>query len=181
MRSKIVKYLGLSGGALFLIFAFQNCAKDLPQVQSGTQSSAAGGLRQKFYVGSAKQGAPLQTIGTTWTNVPGAELTFNLAKGMDVDLKANGSASYAAGTNYTASAHCGFRFVVDGVPYGNPIWGDAIVHVASWSNWTATRSLPLAAGNHIVQLQQTGWPGADSACSTNEADYSAARLHVEAF
>lgn len=174
------KYLGVVCGSLLLVLAFQNCAKDLPSTEARAQSSVAG-LKAKFFLGSAKQAGPLQTIGTTWTNIPGVDLTFNLAKDMEVSMSANGSASLVAGTNFPSNTHCGFRFVVDGVAYGNPTWGDVIVTVTGWSSWTATRKMPLPAGNHVVQLQQTGWPGADSACSTNEADYSAARLEVEAY
>lgn len=171
---------------------FQNCAEKLPDTSTSAPSVATNegvvaGQRVKVRLASAKQSADISSSGTNWKDIPGTSVTFTLSKKLTAEFRANGSASTLAGANY-GSTHCGIRFVINGHAYGNPTWGDVIVGVSACSAtaschsaWTATREIDLEPGTHTVQLQVTGWPGADSSCVIAAADYAAARLAVEGY
>jgi hypothetical protein len=136
----------------------------------------------------AQQNANLSTVGPNqgFVDVPGASVTATLPADGTLELDANGSVSGVQGNATPPTAtHCGFRFVVDGMPYGDASWGDVIVGcgVSSqtpgwWCPWTMRRSLAAKMGAHTVKVQQTGWSGTTAGCSSASAEYSAARLRV---
>ena len=97
---------------------------------------------------------------------------------------AYGSVTGAGGS--AANTHCGFRFVIGAIQYGNPSWGDVITGVARsgtgtsgwWQPWSMRRQVSLAPGAYAVSLQVTGWEGSDVGCQLDGEDYSRARLAV---
>ncbi|MCX6106192.1 MAG: hypothetical protein NTY08_10220 [Proteobacteria bacterium] len=84
-------------------------------------------------------------------------------------------------------AHCGFRFVIDGVAQGDGTWGDEIIgvgrtgHPGWFSSWSIGREVALVAGTHSIKLQMTGWSGSDAACLNVANSYGAARLWLEGY
>jgi hypothetical protein len=170
-----------------LLLAFQNCSSGgLPDTLV-QESNTVASLKVKLFVGTAKQSAALQTVGGNWQDIPGTSLSFKLSQDMTVDMRAMGSLSVVSGTTY-ASAHCGIRFVIDGTPTSTAGFGDVIVGVSAattntawWTPWSTERHMDLKAGQHTISLQQTGWNGTDSGCSSDGNDYDAAKLTVEAY
>lgn len=171
---------------------FQNCAKDMPD-SSPTNSSSTGtpppattttpaptdSGKPVSALGSAAQTADLTTVGGTWTDIPGLTLTFTLNVQKTVRMSAMGSVTWVVGSQ--ATGHCGFRFVVNGTPYGNASWGDQIIQVYNWTGWSVERYLPLVAGTHTIKVQQVGWSGTNAGCASNTQTYSAARMFLMAF
>jgi hypothetical protein len=121
--------------------------------------------------------------GLQWTSVPGTTINFTLAQSSTVDLEANGSIHGIAG-NQGNVTHCGLRFLVDNVAYGDGEWGDVIVgcgtstYAGWWCPWFMRRTLQLGVGNHFVTVQQTGWSGTTSGCYSEAHSYSAARIRA---
>lgn len=161
-----------------------------PQEVSGTQGSqgatgamSAPGIITAIY--TAQQSGGVRVTGLQWTSLPGTTVSFTLAADSTVDLEANGSIFGIAG-NQGNAAHCGFRFLVDNVAYGDPSWGDVIVgcgsgtnsHAGWWCPWTMRRTLQLRAGNHFATVQQSGWASTTSGCESSAADYSATRFRI---
>lgn len=176
-KSATLAVLGLALVGLL----FQNCAKDMPDTGSSTEpsSSGAGNTKAIEAFGSTIQSATLTTTGGTWTNVPGVTMSIATTSDKIIQVTARGSATQVLGNQ--ASGHCGFRVVVDGVPYGDPTWGDVIIQVYNWTAWSMERHVALPAGNHTIQLQQVGWNGTNAGCTTNANLYSAARMTVTAY
>ena len=134
---------------------------------------------------TAEQTANVTTTGLQWTSVPGTTLGFTVPGSSTIDLEANGSIHGLTG-NQGNAAHCGLRFLVDNLAYGDPSWGDVIVGCGTgstsasgwWCPWFMRRTLQVGAGNHVVTVQQTGWSGTTVGCFSNTDSYSAARLRV---
>ncbi|EPX62440.1 Phage tail fiber protein [Cystobacter fuscus DSM 2262] len=133
---------------------------------------------------TAQQTGDVNVTGLQWTSVPGTTVNFVLPKRSTVDLDANGSVTGLPG-NQGNFSHCGFRFLVDNISYGEPSWGDVVVGCGVggktagwWCPWTIRRTLQLEAGNHAVTVQQTGWAGTTNGCSSTAVDYSAARFRA---
>jgi hypothetical protein len=123
--------------------------------------------------------------GLQWTSVPGTTINFTVDRDATADLEANGSITGLAGNAGNAS-HCGFRFLVDNVAYGDTRWGDVIVGCGTGSNysgwwcpWLMRRTLQLRAGDHVATIQQTGWDGTTTGCRSEVGDYSATRFRIE--
>jgi len=140
------------------------------------------GLINTIY--TAQQTDTVSVTGLQWTSVPGTTINFTLAQSSTVDLEANGSIHGIAGSQGNAT-HCGFRFLVDNAAYGDPSWGDVIVGCGNpgvspgwWCPWLMRRTLQLAAGNHFVTVQQTGWAGTTAGCKSEAHSYSATRSRV---
>ncbi len=135
---------------------------------------------------TAQQTGDLKVTGFHWRSVPGTAINFNLPQSATVDLEANGSINGVAGNKGNA-AHCGLRFLVDNVAYGDSSWGDVIVGCGTGAEsgssgwycpWYMRRTLQLGAGSHVATVQQTGWANTTSGCSSYAADHSAARFRV---
>ena len=175
-----------------MMVGFQNCASDVPNLENNSASLASNnpnlpGPKLKYSIGTVTQNQALQTVGGTWSNVPGAYFEFNIPKEMNVIFRAQGALTSVAGTTYT-SGHCGIRFVIDDVIEGDTTFGDVLIGISGpgsttawWTPWTAERTVLLPKGDHKVVLQQIGWSGTDSGCKSQLNSYSAAKLTVEAY
>jgi hypothetical protein len=168
-------------GLALVVVLFQNCAKDMPSTEPAAQDSSSQlpETRPVLRLGSAMQSANLQTTGGTWVDIPGLSISFTINEDRTIHMSALGSVSQVNGNQ--ASGHCGFRFVVNGTPYGDPTWGDQIVQVYNWTAWHTERHLPLVAGTHNVKVQQVGWSGTTAGCTSNTNAYSAARMTLVAY
>lgn len=132
---------------------------------------------------NATQTAALTVTGLNWTAIPGLTASISLPAAATVDMEADGSVTGVAGSGYTGG-HCGFRFVVDGAPYGNSTWGDRIIGCpggsnsqgAWWCNWSMRRTFNLSAGVHAVSVQMSGWSGTVAGCALDGGEYSNAKL-----
>ncbi|MDD5213020.1 MAG: hypothetical protein PHG82_01165 [Candidatus Gracilibacteria bacterium] len=140
----------------------------------------------KVNIGSSSETADLTVSTQTWTAIPGVSNTFNLAYGKTVKMNAYGSVTTTLGRANTY-AHCGFRFVIDGIPYGQATWGDQIIGCADssksvgyWCPWSIERELNLGAGSHTISVQMVSQGATYEACATNTQDYSKARMFIEA-
>ncbi len=137
-----------------------------------------------YNLGTASQNGVLST--TVWADVPGATVNVTIPAGATLRLRSNGGVHAPGPLPYT---HCGFRFVIDGTPYGDGTWGDVITGVnvsgsgsAYWEAWSIQRDVPsLTAGTHTVNVQMTGWGASYSPCYMDGNSYSAAKLIVEGF
>jgi hypothetical protein len=133
---------------------------------------------------TAQQTSDLRVTGLQWTSVPGTTISFTLNRDSTVDLEANGSIYGIAGDTGNA-AHCGLRFLVDNIAYGDYYWGDVLVgcgtgnnYAGWWCPWFMRRTLQLGVGSHFVTVQQTGWAGTTTGCESRANSYSAARLRA---
>jgi hypothetical protein len=135
---------------------------------------------------TAQQTGDLKVTGLQWTSVPGTTIRFNLPQNATVDLEANGSINGVVG-NQGNVAHCGFRFLIDNVAYGDSSFGDVIVGCGTyaqggsagwWCPWSMRRTLQLGGGSHFATVQQTAWEGTTAGCASSASSYSAARFRV---
>ena len=120
-----------------------------------------------------------------WNNIAGATTTFTSSSTVTLELEADGSVYGIAGNGYQGG-HCGFRFVVDGSPYGNGSWGDRIVGCPGsgnsstgswWCPWSMRRTLQVPGGQHTVQVQVTGWQS-QAGCGSDGGEYSVTKLSI---
>jgi len=125
------------------------------------------------YVGFAQQNANLTISGQdTWFDVPGVILNFTLATNKVIDIRAFGS-SYSDGD-------IGLRFMVDGIPYGDPTYGDLLIdEYGVYHPWYLERIVTLQPGNHNVKLQVKTI--GSSYVYWYNYDYWAARLIVQTY
>jgi hypothetical protein len=166
---------------------FQNCAQSMPNDPPAVQSNSSTGgtsstgtpLKAVYSIGTAMQTANISTIGGAWTDIPGLALAFTLSEDKTVHMSAMGSVTWVQGSQ--ATGHCGFRFMVNTSGTGDATWGDRIIQVYNWSEWSIERDLPLTAGTYAVKVQQTGWSGTNAGCASNTNQYSAAHLSLTAY
>jgi hypothetical protein len=89
------------------------------------------------FVGFVQQNTSL-TAYDAWTYIPGIVLNFTLLTSKIVDFRAYGSA--------LLTSLAGFRFVIDGVPYGDVQYGDLLVGASTaWVPWYMERIVNLPA------------------------------------
>lgn len=134
---------------------------------------------------TATQTGSWTAVGQAWAPIKGATSTFSVSSNATLEMSADGSVYGIAGNGYLGG-HCGFRFVVDGTPYGHGTWGDRIVGCAGsgnantgswWCNWSMRRTLAVASGSHTVALEVTGWTPA-AGCGSDGAEYSVSKLSI---
>jgi|GEM_PF-1150367 len=133
---------------------------------------------------SVTQAGPITARSALWQDVPGTTVMVNVPEAGTADLEAYGSVTGSGGSG--AYTHCGFRFVIGSIAYGNGTWGDVLVGVARggtgssgwWQPWSMRRQVSLAPGAYAVKLQITGWDGSDAGCLLDGEDYSRARLNI---
>jgi hypothetical protein len=127
----------------------------------------------------------LSIADVVWVPIPGAVATIVLNAPGVLDMHALGGV-FGRGTD---NAYCAFRFVVDGVPQGDPgLYGDRLVGVGSltpavepatqapyWNGWSLMRTLPVSSGAHTVSLELTAL---NNTCQTTAQSFSRARLWV---
>jgi len=117
-----------------------------------------------------------------WTDIPGVSALFSLAASHHVQVSLAGT-QYSAGTG---TAHCGYRFVVDGAPLGDPNHGQAIVvgDVAAgwWAPVALKHGIDLAAGPHsiVAQVRNTGATGGTCAAGYGNSPYARFRMFAAA-
>jgi len=178
----------VSTAVFLMLVAFQNCgSSSLPSLSQNSTTPLPAGLKIKYLVGTAVQNADLSTVAGSWQDIPALAVSFTLTSEMTVDVRATGSATVISGTTYL-NGHCGFRIVIDGTPLSSSVFGDRVAGVNEdtanngwWTPWSLERHQDLAAGSHVITLQQTGWVGTDSGCMSSASDQSAAHLTVEAY
>jgi hypothetical protein len=158
-----------------------------PQGPGGAQGPAgppgSPGIVTAIY--TAQQTGTVDVRGLQWTFVPGTTINFTLDRSATIDLQAHGSIQGVAASGATAT-FCGFRFVVDNMPYGDSSWGDVIVGCSPlgasggwWCPWFMSRELELEAGAHVATVQQSGSSGTPtSGCQTSASAYSATRFRI---
>jgi len=84
----------------------------------------------------------------TWYDIPGVEMEINLPITMHVNLRAFGVVDDSGGQN------AGFRFLIDDVPYGNPLYGDRFVSIIGKpAQWYMERTEYLPKGTHTIRVQ----------------------------
>ncbi|WP_434386308.1 IPT/TIG domain-containing protein [Melittangium boletus] len=151
-----------------------------PQGPVGPQG--ASGIITAIY--TAQQNSAVETRGLQWTSVPGTTINFTLPRASTIDFEANGSIRGVSATTGNDS-YCSFRFLVDNVAYGDASYGDVIMGCGTgagtgglWCPWTMRRTLELGSGNHVVTVQQSGYPGRTAGCASFPQEYSATRLRT---
>ncbi len=140
----------------------------------------------------------LSTLSADWAAIPPPTVTAGLAQASircdpavvavalsdarglrSADLLANGS---VAGN--TGAARCGFRFVVDATPSGDPTNGDMLAtpgpigNTAEWLSVAILRRVSLPAGNHTIKVQVSHASGGAVNCQVTAEAHSAFRLLV---
>lgn len=102
-----------------------------------------------------------------WIAAPGASLTANLYAASLVYLRWSGTARYVGGGN--GICHLGQRFVIDGMPTGDPTWGNAIMVQRGSTRWhepfNVELAVPLAAGMHTISTEMTNAQGGYATCN----------------
>jgi hypothetical protein len=92
---------------------------------------------------------------TTWTTIPGLDITFNLERPALVQWTANGVMRHATIT--ATNCHQSFRAEVDGVARGHLSHGERLNvlrgDLAWWNMWTLSSHAFLPAGSHTVRIQ----------------------------
>lgn len=133
---------------------------------------------------TSTQTAQVTTVGTNWTTVPGTTISFDLSTAAAIDLEANGSIM-GVGANPGSPTHCGFRFVINNQPYGNPDYGDVVVGCTYYGPnlglscpWTMRRTVQLPAGSHVATIQQTGWTTTTVGCQSTALEQSRANFRL---
>jgi len=108
------------------------------------------GFRVLGFVGSA-EATGNNTGNNTWQDVPGAALNYNLNTSMVVTFRAFGSVQ----VNGSVAM---LRFVIDGVPSGDPTTGERYSYCQYWAwlPWYMERDKAQNAGNHAVKVQFRG-------------------------
>ena len=94
----------------------------------------------------------------TWSNIPGLTSNFYLNPGITQHMQFE-LAGAQRNEGVSNSTHCGYRFVVDDVPLGNPDWGQAL-HVGAnlrpWTYATMAWGQDFGPGLHTVRAQLKG-------------------------
>ncbi len=165
---------------------------DLDKRTGAINSSGAdlqvSGYNVEWFVGEGYQNTSISTDLPTWIDLPWTSVSFNIASSKTINLRGFWSITSAAWTARTYT-HCGFRFVLDGIPYGDATWGDQIIGCNSngsatpsgyWCPWNIERNISVTPGAHAVKVQMIWWGLGYATCSSIAAPYSAARLFVNA-
>ncbi len=128
----------------------------------------------EVFLASATQTGSITTGGVqVWSPITGVTAGFNLPRAMVIHMRGHGAANPISG------AHCGFRFMVDGVGQGNVSWGDTVFYAtAGWSSWSIEREVALASGVHTISMEQVS--NVSAGCITSSNAYSATRLWIYA-
>ena len=141
----------------------------------------------------SRQNAELSVVGPDWVDVPGSAIEFEVKEPETlVELLALGSVTsfrpeVDARRTYN---HCGFRFVVNELAYGDERWGESVVGCAAnstdlsgwWCNWTIRRDIELSEGSHVAKLQMKSWEfDSGNSCTLYPEEFSGARFWLEVY
>jgi hypothetical protein len=119
---------------------------------------------------------------SAWTDIPGVTTTIQIADRDMVQASMFGS-QYSAGS---ASGHCAYRLVLDGVPLGDPNHGQAIAVGDVTGGWWAPVSLKwgltLGSGSHTLRAQVRNSSAVTGTCEAGASNlpYSRFKLFVTA-
>lgn len=123
---------------------------------------------------STESTASITATTPTWTDIPGASITYTLPANADVKISFDGSI-----VANTANNHCSIAIIMDSVNTGDSTYGNLIVMGTSGEHWNSfTRSKWFknqAAGTHTVKLQLKSVNSGD--CTVSDLEYS--RVHME--
>lgn len=147
-----------------------------------------GSYKQKIYIWSAVQTSNVTANNETWVDVPWATHTFSLANSKTVKMRAYGSITPTWNVSWNSHTHCWVRFVLDWTWLGSSNWWDQILWCAnSWKTvwrrcpWTIERDVNLTAGTHTIKVQLQAWNATSPWCTLSAAEYSQAKLFLEAW
>lgn len=88
---------------------------------------------------------------TTWTTIPGLEITFNLPKNWNVLLLGN----WGQLSDWTC--HSAYRFEIDWIAtWDINHWDNIMVNrwdVAWWVTWNLSKNINLSTWNHTIKIQ----------------------------
>ncbi|HSQ66791.1 MAG TPA: hypothetical protein VLM85_26410 [Polyangiaceae bacterium] len=119
-----------------------------------------------------------------WVDTLGLNLQPVLYAKSLVFLRWTGTLRWGGGGN--GLCHVGQRFLIDGVPTGDPTWGDSIMvqnGATRWhENFTTELAVPLGPGLHIISAQMTNANGFGTCNMDGDAGaaYDRSRLAVSA-
>ena len=134
---------------------------------------------------AAESNAETGFLGPTpgsWSAIPGVTATFNLTATNHVQASLAGTQVVQG----TGSAHCSYRFVVDGTPLGHPTYGQTIAVGDVAGGWWGPVALAyggdLQAGSHVISAQVSNSSGAGGTCNAGQGnnDYARFRMLVTA-
>jgi hypothetical protein len=138
----------------------------------------------------AEETVDVHTSGiSNWTDITGANLSFTTTGAEAVlDLLANGAVT--AGDSNFPWVRCGFRFVIDGVAGGDPVYGDMLASPAlneggggEWLSFSLTRRVAVRPGHHTVSTEMvhvSTQTASDDNCVIDGGKFSGVRLYVTA-
>lgn len=135
-------------------------------VQGGNIS--VNGFRVSGFIGSAEATGG-NTGDNTWQDIPGVSLDYSLNAPMVVNFRSFGSVQVNASIAM-------FRFVIDGVPYGEPSSGERYCYCQYWA-WLPfymERDVAQNAGAHSVKVQFKG-----SNANSKLITYEDSRTHLK--
>jgi hypothetical protein len=120
-----------------------------------------------------------------WTAAPGLSVQADLHAASTVLIRWTGTSRFVGGGNELC--HLGQRFVIDGVPTGNPTWGDNIVVQRGTTRWhepfASEVAVSLAAGSHTITAEMTNGTG-NATCNLDGdggLEYDRSQLAVVAY
>ena len=113
-----------------------------------------------------------------WTNIPGVSVSFTLAGTNHVQASLAGTQL----SQGSGSAHCSYRFVVDGTPLGHPTYGQTIAVGDVASGWWGPVALAyggdLQGGAHVISAQVSNSSGGGGTCNAGQGNNPYARFHL---
>jgi hypothetical protein len=126
------------------------------------------------------------TTGTTWTTIPGLDITFTLSRSALVQFNSTGGQRSTSGTCQTA-----YRFEVDSVARGDANYGQRLYVSNSadawWVMWALSDFANMSAGSHTVRVQARESGAGTTPCyicmesGGTLTGYSGCNLNIAAF
>jgi len=114
----------------------------------------------------------IPSVNESWFDIPGVILNFTLSTTKYVDFRAFGCSD--------AEGYIGFRFFIDGVGYGHPLYGELYIYpYERYMPWSLERIVSLQPGEHSVKLQVLHRGAFGFTCYAY--DYLAVRMFVQAW
>jgi len=170
--TKLQKVIAGVGLAVALTTVAGVAFAGLPHTFAAGQTMKAADLNDNFNAVHVL-GASVQNTasfnGATWGTIPGMTVNLTLTQSSLVQLSGAGD-QRTVDMAATSICHAGYRYVIDGVPKGEPSWGQHIQvssGATAWhASWALNDSVTLAPGAHTIELQATLMPtgGANQNC-----------------
>jgi hypothetical protein len=134
--------------------------------------------KSAFYAESTGDTGPISNS-TTWVDIPGVAISFNLDAPKHVQMS-------LTGTEYVASAsvgqgYCSYRFVIDGASQGDATYGQALAVNDAATGWWSPVALKwgqdMIAGAHTVKAQLSN-PSTTATCDAGQGNNAYARFRL---